>query len=369
MFIKGKYNTAVVFADLIDEKAIEQIRELCDQDWTENLKIRIMPDVHAGAGCTIGTTMTVTDRVVPNLVGVDIGCGVEVVKFKLETLDYRNLDDYIRGNIPSSFKVYDKIFHDFDLSGLKCLNHLDNHDRIKRSVGTLGGGNHFIEVAVDHIGYQYLSVHCGSRNLGKQVAEYYQEKAFRVLKSKHAGKETKVRKPLAYLTGEDFDDYINDMRIVQRFAAVNREIIAGRILSRFDIKPIEQFTTVHNYIDLEKMILRKGAVSANLGERLIIPMNMRDGALICTGKGNPEWNYSAPHGAGRLMSRTEAKLAINLENFKKSMKDIYTTSVSRRTLDEAPDAYKPIESIMGFIRDTVEINEIIRPVYNFKAEE
>ncbi|HAE61176.1 MAG TPA: RNA-splicing ligase RtcB [Eubacteriaceae bacterium] len=368
MEIKGKFNTAIVFTEEIDINARMQIKELCDQNWTSGLKIRIMPDVHAGAGCTIGTTMTVTNKIVPNLVGVDIGCGVEVVKFKKINIDFEELDDFIYGNIPSSFKVYDKPVEYFDLKDLKCVENLKNHERLIRSVGTLGGGNHFIEVSKDEKGFLYLQVHSGSRNLGKQVAEFYQQKAWKQLR-KNPPAEGKVPKALSYLQGKDFYDYINDMKIVQRFATRNREIIADRIMERFSINPIERFATIHNYIDLDMMIMRKGAVAAKKGEKLIIPMNMRDGSLICIGKGNPEWNYSAPHGAGRLMSRTEAKKSLSLQGFKETMKGIYTTSVNMKTLDEAPFAYKPIEKILTYVKDTVEISDIIKPLYNFKAEE
>ncbi|SHE50295.1 RtcB family protein [Alkalibacter saccharofermentans] len=368
MEIKGKFNTAIVYTNDIDINAKMQIKELCDQSWTKGLRIRIMPDVHAGAGCTIGTTMTVLDKVVPNLVGVDIGCGVEVVKFKAEGFDFAALDKFIYKNIPYSFKVYDKPVEIFDINGLMCINELKNHERLIRSVGTLGGGNHFIEISKDDKGLMYLQVHCGSRNLGKQVAELYQVKAWKALK-KNPPEGQKVPKSLSYLEGKGFDDYINDMKIVQRFAVRNREIIAEKIMDRFSIFPLEQFTTIHNYIDLDMMILRKGAVSAKKEEKLIIPMNMRDGSLICIGKGNPEWNYSAPHGAGRLMSRTEAKKSLSLQGFKESMEGVYTTSVSKGTLDEAPSAYKPIDSILAYVKDTVDIVDIIKPLYNFKAEE
>jgi len=354
-----------------------------------------MPDAHAGAGCTIGTTMTISDKIVPNLVGVDIGCGMETIKLKQKDIDFEKLDKVIYDHIPSGFdirKKQHKYVENIDLNSLVCKKHVDL-ERARLSIGTLGGGNHFIEVNRDSDGALYLVVHSGSRHLGKQVAEYYQELGYRELmdinrmkaefvrklKEKRGEKEIrdeieknspdKISKQLAYVQGESFNHYLHDMKIVQQYAAYNRKAIVDEIISRMGFEPEDQFTTIHNYIDLSCMILRKGAISARKGEKVLIPINMRDGSLICVGKGNKDWNYSAPHGAGRLMSRRKAKETISLEEFKKSMDGIYTTTVNRSTLDECALAYKPMDEIIGNIQDTVEIIDIIKPVYNFKASE
>lgn len=394
--LRGKYNSAKVFTDNIEETAVGQIIELCNQEFTKGSNIRIMPDTHAGAGCTIGTTMTVKDKVVPNLVGVDIGCGMALVNLGNEIkIDLKGLDDFIRNYIPSGQEVHE-VQQEFDLTELKCLNQI-NEDRALKSIGTLGGGNHFIEVNKDNSDNIYIVIHSGSRYLGKQVAEYYQEKAYKeltdlklekynlVLDLKKQGREKeiqnelkkisipKVNKQLAYVKDNAFNDYIHDMKIVQHYAYENRMQMLNSILNNYlhiNLKDnVEYFQTIHNYIDIENMILRKGAISAQKNEKVIIPMNMRDGSLMCLGKGNPDWNYSAPHGAGRLMSRSKAKENVTLENFKESMKGIYTTSVNTSTIDESPMAYKPMQEIIDNIQDTVDIVNIIKPIYNFKAGE
>lgn len=383
MEIKGKYNTAVVFTDKIESSAAQQIETLCDQEFIEGSQIRVMPDVHSGAGCTIGTTMTVKDKVVPNLVGVDIGCGMEVVKLGNSHLDLGRLDSLIHARIPSGFNIRSKehsFIEQIDLLNLRCKDKVDLK-RARRSIGTLGGGNHFIEVNQGNDGSLYLVVHSGSRNLGHQVASYYQRQAVKVLKDKGkekdkgrkaTGEKTDslwVPKSLAFLSGSLYEDYLHDMKLIQHFALLNRKAIVEEIIGRMKLDVVEKFTTIHNYIDTDSMILRKGAVSAEKGEKLLIPINMRDGSLICVGKGNPEWNYSAPHGAGRIMSRTQAKNTFTLSEFKKTMEGIYTTTANKGTLDECPLAYKPMEEIIRNVGDTVEIVEQIVPLYNFKAAE
>lgn len=393
--IRGKYNTAKVFTGNIEAGAREQIKQLCDQGFCEKSVIRIMPDVHAGAGCTIGTTMTVRNTVVPNLVGVDIGCGMETLKLAAKEIDLEKLDRIIYQNIPSGFDIRSKA-HPYSegvrLENLRCKKHMDLR-RALMSVGTLGGGNHFIEAARDDDGFVYIIVHSGSRHLGKEAAEYYQKKAYEELtgidaarreitqKLKEAGRfdeiedaaglarAPKIIKSLAYLKGASFDDYINDMKIIQAYAGLNRKAMADIIVEALKLPVTERFTTIHNYIDTDSMILRKGAISARKNETVLIPMNMRDGSLICTGKGNADWNFSAPHGAGRIMSRTAARNALTMDEFKRSMKGIYTTTLNKSTLDEAPMAYKPMEEIIENIKDSVEIIKTIKPLYNFKAAE
>jgi RNA-splicing ligase RtcB len=347
----------LIFAETFETEAYKQIEDLINFEAYENSKVRIMPDAHAGTGCTVGTTMTITDRVTPNLVGVDIGCGMSVTKLRESEIDLVKLDTYIKKYIPSGFSIHPKagVYYNFDK--LRCRDFV-NVDRAALSIGTLGGGNHFIEVGKldDSL---YLIIHTGSRNLGKCVCEYYQKIA--------AQKHPELDKDLAYLDGDDFDNYINDMNFTQQYAIRNRAAIAADILIYMDLNIDDLFESIHNYIDFNRMILRKGAVSANIGEKLLIPINMRDGSLLCIGKGNPDWNYSAPHGAGRLMSRAKAKKELNMADFSKSMDGIYTTSVCQETLDEAPQAYKSIEEILNAIADTVEITGIIKPIYNFKA--
>ena len=390
--IKGKYNTAKVFTDNLEDKAAGQILELCSQEFVKDSCIRIMPDTHAGAGCTIGTTMTIKDKIVPNLVGVDIGCGMFVSRIEKTDINFTKLDNVIRNFVPSGFNVRE-VPHEYstfiDVFSLKCKEHVDLK-RASLSVGTLGGGNHFIEMNRDEDENIYLVVHSGSRHLGKQIAEYYQNRATKeivkksndeiisVLKSQGRERDiqreiekerSKINDALSYVQGETFIDYIHDMRIAQLFAEYNRKAIAEVIIREMKFIVSDSFTTIHNYIDMDEMILRKGAISAKKNEKVIIPINMRDGSIIATGKGNADWNQSAPHGAGRLMSRKQAKLKLSLEEFKKSMDGIYTTSLSMDTLDEAPFAYKPIDEIISNIQDTVEIDKIIKPIYNFKASD
>lgn len=397
--IKGAHNRATVYTDILEEAAAEQIRKLCDQEFVQDSKIRIMPDVHAGAGCTIGTTMTITDKVVPNLVGVDIGCGMETARLKDKRLELQKLDKLIYEKIPSGRNIRTKphrYAEELDLSQLRCAKEI-NLDRAYYSVGTLGGGNHFIEVDRDEDGNLYLVVHSGSRHLGLEVAKYYQDAGYKYLNQNDQGsinaliaqyktegrdKEiqpalkalkkqvlTNVPFPLAYVSGALFEDYINDMRLVQTFAALNRRAMLNELVRGMKLDVTEQFTTTHNYIDTDAMILRKGAVSAQKDEKLLIPINMRDGSLLCIGKGNPDWNFSAPHGAGRLMSRTAAKQRFTLSEFKKQMDGVYSTSVGKETLDECPMAYKDMKDIIDNIGPTVEITNIIKPIYNFKAGE
>jgi len=395
--IRGKYNTAKVFTDVLEDQSAAQILQLCDQEFTSGSRIRIMPDVHAGAGCTIGTTMTIRDKVVPNLVGVDIGCGMETAKLRETRIEMGKLDKLIYSAIPSGFNIR-KQPHRFaaqlDLDSLYCRKHVDTR-RGELSLGTLGGGNHFIEVDQDDDGALYLVIHSGSRHLGLQVAKYYQEQAYRQLNTctkadedaliaqlKAEGRQkeitaavkalksvnrTDIPKALAYVSGELFDQYIADMKLMQAFAALNRQAMMDELVRGMGLHIAEQFTTVHNYIDTDAMVLRKGAVSAKAGEKLLVPINMRDGSLICVGKGNADWNCSAPHGAGRLMSRAQAKQTFTLTQYKAEMGGVYSTSVSRDTLDECPMAYKTMDDIVRNIGDTADIVSVIRAVYNFKA--
>lgn len=397
--LKGKYNTAKVFTDNIESSAIGQITALLNQKSIEGNTVRIMPDVHSGAGCVIGTTMTIKDKVIPNLVGVDIGCGMSCAKLDSKRIELPKLDSVIHKEIPAGFSIRSKehkYCENIEIEKLRCSKKV-NLDRAYKSLGTLGGGNHFIELNTDKNGDVYLVVHTGSRNLGKQVAEYYQEEAWKRLKTGNReqlikekieeltreGKQTEIEnaikeirstvevvpRELAYCEGDLFDDYIHDMKIVQEFAWWNRAAIVDTITKAMKVKIDEEFQTIHNYIDTKNMILRKGSVSAQARKKLLIPMNMRDGSLICLGKGNPDWNYSAPHGAGRLMSRSEAKQRVGMKEFKESMQGIYTTCINKSTIDESPMAYKPMEEIINNIGDTVEILEVIKPIYNFKAGE
>jgi tRNA-splicing ligase RtcB len=388
--IKGQFNEAIVYTDNLEAKACQQIQELCNQEFAKESRIRIMPDTHAGAGCTIGTTMTITDKIVPNMVGVDIGCGMFVSIIRQTEVDFEKLDKVIRQMVPSGFAVRETP-HEYnqwvDLEKLKSKRYL-NLNRARLSIGTLGGGNHFIEMNIDQDQQLYLVIHSGSRYLGKQIAEYYQglagAKAFKlsnrriVEELKAQGRQREIQseiekykqtwnRDLAYVEGATFEDYLNDMRIAQKFAEYNRKAIANVIVAAMGFSVTDSFTTIHNYIDPDEMILRKGAISAKQGEVVIIPINMRDGSIIANGKGNADWNESAPHGAGRLMSRRQAKRSLTMEEFTQSMAGIYTTSLSRDTLDEAPSAYKPMAEIIANIQETVEIRKIIKPVYNFKA--
>ncbi|MBQ7671224.1 MAG: RtcB family protein [Clostridia bacterium] len=399
--IKGKVNTAVCYARVVEDDAIEQIRRMCDYELTEGSRVRIMPDVHFGKGCTIGTTMTVTDKACPNIVGVDIGCGMYTVKLENKELNFEKIDEAAH-YIPSGMNTWEGRIERFDLTVLKCYRSLNHSKRLERSLGTLGGGNHFIEIDKASDGTFYLVIHSGSRNLGKQVAEIYQQLAIDL----HAGKEdyfakrdeiittykaegrrteiqTALKKlekeykkkmpdvpeDLCWLYGTFLDDYLHDVEICQRFARRSRELMAEIILDRTGMTASESFHTIHNYIDTDEMILRKGAIAAHAGEKVLIPINMRDGSVIAVGRGNPEWNFSAPHGAGRIMSRSKARDVIDIEAYKAAMEGIYTTSVNEQTLDEAPMAYKSIDDIIDVIRDSVDILDIMKPVYNFKAAE
>lgn len=392
--LKGKYNYAKVFTEDLEDTAKSQIEELLNQEFIKNSIIRIMPDVHAGMGCVIGTTMTIDDKVVPNLVGLDIGCGIKAIKLKDRDIDFEKLDRVVRKTVPSGFNIR-KRKHPFvektEIADLRCKDFV-NMDRAILSIGTLGGGNHFIELGENNKGDYYLLVHTGSRHLGKQVAEYYQKKSGELIndinkernKLKRELKKEKTKdeineilkdydeildipKNLRYIEGQILEDYLCDMNIVQEYANVNRKAIADVIVEEMGFIVEDSFTTIHNYIDLENMILRKGAVSAKKDEKLVIPFNMRDGAIICRGVGNKDWNYSAPHGAGRIMSRNEAYKNLSLEDFKKSMEGIYSSSVNQRILDEHPEAYKKMEEITKYIEPTVEIKEHIVPVYNYKS--
>jgi RNA-splicing ligase RtcB len=365
--LQGKFNTAKLFTDNAEQGTVTQIEHLLNQEFTEGSKIRIMPDAHVGMGCTIGTTMTIIDKIVPNLVGVDIGCGMETVLLKDKRIELEQLDKAIHNYIPSGFAIRKEQHHfneEIDLSALRCAGRVDLK-RARLSIGTLGGGNHFIELGKDEDSKLYLVIHSGSRNVGKQVCELYQNMAADYLGRKGKGAD----RVLAHLEGTYFDDYLHDMAIIQRYADLNRKAMVKELQKRIKFKIVEQFTTVHNYIDLDSMILRKGAISSRKGERMLIPMNMRDGSLLCTGKGNEDWNQSAPHGAGRLMSRTAAKQQITLTQYEKSMKGIYSSTVNRSTLDEAPFAYKPMEEIIANIGDTADIEKTIKPLYNYKAAE
>lgn len=390
--ITSKGKEVKVYAETFEQEAYDQIARLVEYPAYEDSTIRIMPDAHAGKGCTVGTTMTITDKVTPNLVGMDIGCGMLAVELKDKNIDCAKLDAVIREFIPSGFNVHQSPVADFDFSNLKCANSVDI-ERAKLSIGTLGGGNHFIEIDYSKDGIYFLVIHSGSRKLGGDVCRYYQDLAFKqqdrkseivretIARLKAEGREKDIEaeikkikivpimSELAHLEGQPFNDYLNDMEIVQKFAALNRHTMANIIIEKMGFRETVRFETIHNYIDFNRMILRKGAVSAENTELLLIPINMRDGSLICMGKGNPDWNYSAPHGAGRLMSRSKAKEVLSMDNYQNSMSGIYTTSVNEQTIDEAPQAYKSIDEIKAAIVDTVEIIDTIKPIYNFKAAE
>lgn len=404
--LTGTYTEATIYATNLEDEALKQIQTLIDNPISEGSKICMMPDAHAGKGCTIGTTMTITDKVCPNLVGVDIGCGVMCVKLldvKKEDLDLAEVDKKIRSIIPLGFNTNDAepewctdIVHKL-LNKLTCKDEIENIDRIYKSVGTLGGGNHYIELNEDSEGHIYLVIHTGSRNLGQQVAKHHQKIAEReMMKRYEEGKKrvveealaqdsllieeylakhrvpkpTKADLDLACLTGDLMKDYLKDMAITQEYASINRSDIAAGIIEALGIDGrVEAFESVHNYIDLEHGILRKGAISARDGEHVIIPLNMRDGSILAIGKGNPDWNYSAPHGAGRIMSRKKAQATLNVEDFERTMSEagVFTTSVSKRTLDEAPFVYKKPSDILDVVEDTLDIIEVIKPIYNLKG--
>ena len=361
--ITGAHATARVFAAELESSALGQIRTLCDQPFTAGSRIRVMPDCHAGKGCVVGLTMTVQGRVCPNLVGVDIGCGMEAVRFTPKKgLDFDKLDAFIRENIPSGFSVRSAAHErasGLELDSLVCARHVDKR-RAALSLGTLGGGNHFIEIAEGESGL-WLVIHSGSRRLGLEVAGWYQKMAGEACKAQGIPYE------LSFLEGQACADYLADMAVAQSYAAENRALMADLILRGLKWREEERFTTIHNYIDLMCGVLRKGAVSAREGERLLTPLNMRDGSLLCRGLGNPDWNESAPHGAGRRLSRSEAKGAITLPEFRKAMRGIHSTCISRETIDESPMAYKDAEVIVAALGPTAEIVDRLRPLYNFKA--
>lgn len=399
MIIQGKMAAAIAYASVIETTAIEQIRRMCDYDFTRDCKIRIMPDVHAGKGCTIGTTMTIRDKAVPNVVGVDIGCGMYTVKLHERAIDFARLDAAAH-YIPSGMKVWEGRQAPFDLETLKCFREIRDTRRLQRSLGTLGGGNHFIEVDRASDGTLFLIIHTGSRNLGKQVAEYYQNLAVQLNQGREAyfkkrdaliaeykatGRRKEIQaalkalqwedqpltvpEDLCYLYGEYLQDYLHDVEICQQFARRNRELIADILMARSGLTGDEAFHTIHNYIDTDEMILRKGAIAAHKGEKVLIPINMRDGSVLAMGKGNPDWNYSAPHGAGRIMSRGTAREALSMDDYRTAMAGIYSTSINPSTIDEAPMAYKSLEDIIGIIGDSVDIIDIMKPIYNFKASD
>ena len=399
MEIKGKFATAISYAKEIEPTAEEQIRTMCDQQFTEGCRVRIMPDVHAGKGCTIGTTMTIRGKAVPNVVGVDIGCGMYTTKLGNKRVDFARVDEICHW-IPSGMNVWDSPREPFDLEQLRCFKKLQKRSWLKNSLGTLGGGNHFIEIDRSEDGTFWLVIHSGSRNLGKQVCEYYQQLAVEIAEGREKFRESApeliarliaegrqkeiqgeldalrqrlrhktVPDSLCHLEGKHLEDYLHDVKICQEFAVRNREIMAELILGKAGMTAVESFHTVHNYIDTDEMILRKGAIAAHAGERVLIPINMRDGSIIAIGRGNEDWNFSAPHGAGRAMSRKAARETLSLEEYRKAMDGIYTTTANRETLDESPMAYKRMADIIDAIRESVDIVEIIRPVYNFKAAE
>lgn len=399
--IKGQYASALCYASVIEQEAIDQIRRMCDHAFTAGSRIRIMPDVHAGAGCTIGTTMTIVDKVVPNIVGVDIGCGMYTVELGKADVDFARVDEAAH-HIPSGMHVWDRQVEPFDLTALRCYHHLRDVPRLERSLGTLGGGNHFIEIDAAQDGTKYLVIHSGSRNLGLQVAKHYQQLAVELHQGKHdrlaarndlirqykeQGRQDELQEALralensfqaqspdlppdlCYLYGAPMEDYLHDVEICQHFARRSRELMAQIILQRTGMEAKSAFHTIHNYINTGEGILRKGAIAAHEGELVLIPINMRDGSVLARGKGNPEWNYSAPHGAGRLMSRSKARETLDMDAYHQAMAGIYTTSVNRSTLDEAPMAYKALEDIIGVIKASVDVIEILKPLYNFKAAE
>lgn len=423
--IKGKVNTAICYGTNVEQDAIDQIRRMCNYPMTEGSQIRIMPDVHFGKGCTIGTTMTVKDKVVPNVVGVDIGCGMYTLPLGKGDIDFEKLDAAAH-YIPSGKNTWEGRQEKFDLTELRCYRLLKNTKRLERSLGTLGGGNHFIEVDQTEDGRNYLVIHSGSRNLGKQVADLYQQLAVDLDKGKEEyfqkrdvlikeykeqgraseiqsalkelywdKKETTMPSDLCYLYGIYLEDYLHDVEICQRFARRNRELMAEILMERSGIKveagldaagldatwidaagigdpaagTAPGFHTIHNYIDTDEMILRKGAIAAHEDEIVLIPINMRDGSILARGRGSKEWNYSAPHGAGRIMSRAQAKRTLDMEEYQETMKGIYTTCINQRTLDEAPMAYKSMDEIISVIAESVDIIEIMKPIYNFKASD
>lgn len=401
LILKGEHNSAKVFATQIDSTTAQQIKAICNEDFLKDTTIRVMPDCHAGKGCTIGTTMTITDKIVPNLVGVDIACGVLVARLNKESIDLDALEESIRNFVPHGRNIrlqpLEKYLKHFDVTKLRCYDKIST-ERVNNSIGTLGAGNHFIECGVDLQGFVNIIIHCGSRNLGKEVADYYQKVAIKQLNIKkrsqldaitkecvkngntgdiQAARESVISKfpprELAYLEGQYFDDYVHDSKLVQRYAELNRLAILEMILVGMRLNPKQvvdyYFDTLHNYLDTKSMILRKGAISAKKGELVAIPLNRADGVLICKGKGCKDYNYSAPHGAGRVLSRGQAKRELNMDSYRERMKDIYSTTVNESTLDESPDVYKTPEHIVDNIGPTVDIINVIKPIYSFKSEE
>ena len=365
--VVGKYCTAKIFTDEVENSAIGQLTTLCNQLFTEGCIIRVMPDVHAGKGSTIGTTMTYLDKVCPFIVGMDISCGVLVVKLREKRIDLPKLDSVIHNNIPTGSNLRKKT-HKFarDSKIDELVAYCGDYINGQLAIGTLGSGNHFISIEKDEEDNLYLLIHTGSRNVGKRVCEWYQEKAYKNLKKQQ------IEEPiyeLCFVYGEMLDNYLHDMEILEEYSHLNRTAIADVILSEMKLHEMESFETLHNYVDLEHKIIRKGAVSAQEGEQLVIPINMKDGSLICVGKGNKEWSYSAPHGAGRLMNRKESEQSFTLSQYKNEMKGIYSTTICKETLDESPMSYKPIESILDNISDTVDVIKHIKPIYNFKGVE
>lgn len=391
-----------IFTNNIEDEAVKQIDLLLEQEPFKDCKVRIMPDVHAGKGCVIGFTADLGNKVIPNIVGVDIGCGMLCVELGNIDIDLEKFDNIVNEYIPAGRNIREVKLTDFEkIKDLYCLRELKETNKFNKAIGTLGGGNHFIELNVDDENNKYLVIHTGSRNMGKQVADYYQnlaielcsgkeemyqkkdeiiktykeqgrkqdiQKALKELEKQYKENQPDLPKELCYLTGEYREDYLHDMQICQEYASLNRKYIALEILNKYGIIAMNKFETIHNYINFEDNIVRKGAIRAKKGERVIIPINMRDGSIIAVGKGNNDWNNSAPHGAGRIMSRMKAKETFNLDEFKKSMEGIYTTSVVEETIDEAPFVYKPMQEIIDNIKDTVEIEKMIKPIYNFKAK-
>ena len=404
MELRGKYGMAKVFTENLEPGAKDQIIELLDQDFIEGAQVRIMPDVHQGMGCVIGFTADMGDKVIPNIVGVDIGCGMLVVELGAIEIDYSTLDKIIHNKIPSGFRIHEERKYKYPrLQDLYCFRDLKDTKRFEKSIGTLGGGNHFIEIGEDSKKNKFLIIHSGSRNLGKQVADHYQKMAIDLAKGnqdyyekkqkiishyKETGRKKEIKKALkelereyknlkpnypkdlCFLTGKYREMYLQDMKICQDYASTNRVVMGEIIINSLFNKVIEEypyFETIHNYINFKDNIIRKGAISAYEGEKVLIPINMRDGSILAIGKGNPDWNYSAPHGAGRVMSRNQARERLNLKEFKKAMEGIYTTSINKSTLDEAPFAYKSMEEILDSLCETVEIIDILKPLYNFKG--
>ncbi len=370
--INGIYTSADIFttsdeATAIDDYAIHQLQMLCDNEISKNSKIKVMPDVHPGKVGTIGLTMTLGNKLMPNLIGIDIGCGMTLTMVKGKTREFQKLDVIIRENVPSGFSTRRNMHYmaeNIDLTKLFCYKHIYENKALL-SLGTLGGGNHFIELDVDDDKNVYLVVHSGSRHLGKEVTEYYLTEGQKELKKKGFN----IPYELTYLEGTLLENYLHDLEIVQEFATLNREIITNEIVKGMKWKSIDSYSCIHNYVDFnyDTPILRKGAISARQNEPVIIPINMRDGIILGTGLGNPTWNYSAPHGAGRIMKREDIKANFTVSSFKTAMKGIYSSCISKDTLDEAPFAYRSIDAIREAIADTVAVDKIIRPLYNYKA--